>query len=110
MVSDSQEIGWNYDKNGTDWDLSICNTTQFKQQSPMVMNISMKIPLLYDWRDDEFSFVPSFYKSNIKSVSTDTLVQTYELEKSPDGKFIGFWAGEPKHGLHKFVRWDTTSI
>lgn len=74
------------------------------------MNISEKSSKLLDWSKDEFSFVASFYKTQIKSVSSETLVQTYEIDKSPEGKFIGFWAAEPKHSLHHFVKWETTQI
>lgn len=76
----------------------------------MVMNVSGEAPTYYDWKEDKFSFIPNFQKTQIDQVYNDSLVYNVTLKPASTGSFQGFYAIEPKHHLYKYVRWETTSV
>lgn len=75
FVKTNQDPSWNYDLNGTDWNMGNCNSTS----SPLSPIDLIRNSSLTDWSQYLFGFVPSFHASQISVAGIQNYVYQVSL-------------------------------
>jgi hypothetical protein len=98
---------WNYNKNGTDWKMGLCNKKTYPL-SPM--NITNTDPTLNrDWLPYHWQFLPTFQPGSTTFAGFNNWV--YMLMNNQTSTWAGWYATEPVgYSNNRAVYWDAYEI